>query len=299
MLKYSVQSKLYAILYVDQNLQYPIPMYAVVDKDTINFEIIPYLSTAKRGFNTKSSLTEVVNAILYKFKTGCQWRQLPVEALFSEVVLGWNAVYHHFRKWSVAGEWKQWWTDLLDRHRDKLDLSSVDLDGSHTVAKKGGAEVGYQKRKHAKTTNALYLTDRQGLPIAMSNPKSGEHHDVHEIDKAMDQIIGNLAKSNISLDGIFMNADAGFDCDVFRERCKKEGIVANICIHKRRKDTDDIYVDDVLYAERYSVERSNAWMDSFRSVMNRFDTTVQSWTAWNYLAFGVILLNKILRKQKV
>lgn len=53
MLKYSVQSKLYAILYVDQNLQYKFPMYGVVDKDTINFEIIPYLSTAKRGFNTK------------------------------------------------------------------------------------------------------------------------------------------------------------------------------------------------------------------------------------------------------
>ncbi|MEE0573729.1 MAG: IS5/IS1182 family transposase, partial [Paraprevotella clara] len=43
----------------------------------------------------------------------------------------------------------------------------------------------------------------------------------------------------------------------------------------------------------------NAWMDSFRTILNRFDTTVDSWKSWNYLAFAVLLLKKILRKQKV
>jgi hypothetical protein len=47
-------------------------MYEVLDKDTIKDKIIPYLSVAKRGFTTKSCLTEIVNAILYKLKTGCQ-----------------------------------------------------------------------------------------------------------------------------------------------------------------------------------------------------------------------------------
>ena len=51
--------------------------------------------------------------------------------------------------------------------------------------------------------------------------------------------------------------------------------------------------------ERYSIERTNAWMDSFRTLLNRFDTTVSSWMAWNYLAFAVLLLKKISRKQKV
>lgn len=54
-----------------------------------------------------------------------------------------------------------------------------------------------------------------------------------------------------------------------------------------------------LYAERYSIERTNAWMDSFRTLLNRFDTTVANWTSWNYLAFAVLLLKKISRKQKV
>ena len=50
-----------------------------LDKDTIKSEIMPHLSTAKRGYITKSDLVVVVNAILYKLKTGCQWKFLPVK----------------------------------------------------------------------------------------------------------------------------------------------------------------------------------------------------------------------------
>ena len=74
----------------------------------------------------------------------------------------------------------------------------------------------------------------------------------------------NDQKSYIRVDGLFLNAD-------------------------------DIFVDDELYAERYSIERTNAWMDSFRTLLNRFS----SWMFWNYLVFAVLLLKKILRKQKV
>lgn len=48
------------------------PEYAVLDKDTIKKEIKPYLSMAKRGYTFKFDLIEVVNAILYKLKSGCQ-----------------------------------------------------------------------------------------------------------------------------------------------------------------------------------------------------------------------------------
>lgn len=274
-------------------------MYAVLDKDTIKTEILPHLSKAKRGYVTQSCLIDVVNAILYKLKTGCQWALLPVESLFSGKVLGHGAVFHHYRKWCKAGEWKSLWVHLLDKHRRELDMSSVDLDGSHTAALRGGGEVGYQGRKKRKTTNALYLTDRQGIPLAMSSPKSGEHHDVHDIENVVEGMLEDLGRSNIRVDGLFINADAGFDCDALRKALQKKGIINNICIHKRREETDGIWVDEVLYAERYSIERTNAWMDSFRTILNRFDTTVDSWKSWNYLAFAVLLLKKILRKQKV
>ena len=40
-----------------------------------------------------------------------------------------------------------------------LNLSELNLDGSHAIAKKGGEAVAYQGRKKAKTTNILPITD--------------------------------------------------------------------------------------------------------------------------------------------
>lgn len=51
-------------------------MYEVLDKDTIKSEILPFLSVAKRGYVTKSDLVEVIQCILYKLKTDCQWHML-------------------------------------------------------------------------------------------------------------------------------------------------------------------------------------------------------------------------------
>ena len=48
-------------------------MYEVLDKGTIKLEFLPQLSVGKRGYVTKSDLTEVIQCILYKLKTGCQW----------------------------------------------------------------------------------------------------------------------------------------------------------------------------------------------------------------------------------
>ena len=54
----------------------------------------------------------------------------------------------------------------------------------------------------------------------------------------------------------------------------------------------DEYLDQLLYNERYKIERTNACIDSFRSLLNRFDTIVASWLGFNYLAFIVIALKK-------
>ncbi|HET8735798.1 MAG TPA: IS5 family transposase, partial [Pricia sp.] len=40
------------------------------------------------------------------------------------------------------------------------------------------------------------------------------------------------------------------------------------------------------------------WMDSYRSLLNRFDTTNESWEGFNYLAFIVIALKKFKKKNK-
>ena len=39
-------------------------------------------------------------------------------------------------------------------------------------------------------------------------------------------------------------------------------------------------------------------MDSYRSVLNRFDTTQTIWEGWNYIAFILIFLKKIRKRGK-
>jgi len=272
-------------------------MYSVLDKYTIEEEIIPYLPTSKRGFAPTVSLVEIINCIFYKLKTGVQWHQLPVKALFEHKVLCWQSVYYHYRKWCKLGTWKSCWIQLLMKYKSNLDLSSSDLDGSHTTALRGGEQVGYQGRKKRKTTNALYFTDRQGLPIAMSEPVSGNHNDLFEIEVHFEQVIATLEDAKIAVDGLFLNADAGFDSKRLRCQCEAKGIIANFAKNKRNSNNDiDNYFDEELYKERYSIERTNAWIDSYRSLLNRFDTTITSWKGFNYIAFMIIALKKFNKK---
>lgn len=274
-------------------------MYNVLDKDTIEMEILPYLSTAKRGYKTKSSLVEIVNSILYKLKTGVQWEYLPVEALFSEVVLSYKSVFGHFRKWCKNGDWQDGWIALLEKHKGELDLSSGDIDGSQTPVLRGGEAAAYQGRKRRKTTNALYLTDRNGLPLAMSTPVAGNHHDLYNIEWTLDEVFSTLDCATINTDGLFINADSGFDADSFRAGCQRWGVIANVDLCSRNGAfADDTLLDELLYKERYSIERTNAWLDSFRTLLNRFETTVSSWKSFNYIAFMAILLKKVYKKKK-
>lgn len=274
-------------------------MYTVLDKYTIEMEIVPLIPKTKRGFPPTVPLVEIINAILYKLKTGVQWNQLPVKALFDGQPLVWNTVYYHYRKWCMSDTLKHCWIDFLKAHKKELDLSSVDLDGSHTPAIRGGAEVEYQGRKKRKTTNALYLSDRQGLPLAMSEPISGNHNDLHDIEVQFEVVTATLEEADIPVEGLFLNADAGFDSKNFRDSCSEKDINANVCFNKRNGKTQDReeYFDQDLYNERYAVERTNAWMDSFRSLLNRFDTTIESWKGFNYLAFFVIALKKFKKRK--
>lgn len=180
-----------------------------------------------------------------------------------------------------------------------MDLSTSSIDGSHTRALRGGEEVEFQARKMSKTTNALYLTDNQGIPIAISSPVSGNHHDLYQVEDRMDELLQTLEKANIATDGLFVNADAGFDSKDFRRKCYEYEIVPNTAINPRNGTIDDMIIfDEMLYENRYTIERTNAWMDSYRTLLNRFDTTITSWKAFNYIAFITIFLKKIYKYKK-
>lgn len=95
-----------------------------------------------------------------------------------------------------------------------------------------------------------------------------------------------------------MNTDEGFDAENLRRICEQKGIIANIAQNKRNLGVDhELYFDPELYKERYSIKRTNAWMDSFRSLLNRFDTTLSSWIGFNYLAFITFACKKFKKSR--
>ncbi|MEJ8802065.1 transposase [Pontibacter sp. H249] len=64
----------------------------VLSEDSINKWVVPQLSVGKRGPKLHVAASKVVGAILYKLKTGCQWRLLPVKELLGEEGFGWQGV---------------------------------------------------------------------------------------------------------------------------------------------------------------------------------------------------------------
>jgi transposase len=269
-----------------------------LSKKQINQKLVPHLSKGKRGPKCKVGLWRIVRAILYRLKTGIQWRELPMRQLFGRHLTSWNTVFYYFSKWSKDGSWYYLWTALLELNKSILDMSSTQLDGSHTPAKRGGQAVGYQGRKKCKTTNIIFLTDKKGIPLACSNPVSGNHNDLFECEEMMSEIITTLVDCKIEVDGLFMNADAGFDSKNFREFCETFGIIPNFDINKRNSknpDQYDYYFDNQLYKERFAVERTNAWLDGFKNLIIRYETNLLHWVGLHYLAFSCILLRNLFK----
>ncbi len=234
----------------------------------------------------------MVEAILYRLKTGCQWRQLPLKQFF-RAKFRWQSVYYHFQKWCKDGSFEKVWQFLLNNYRHLLDLSSIQLDGTHTPTKRGGEAVAYQGRKKSKTSNMLILTDNQGLPLTCSGPIAGNHNDAFELVPVFSGMLDKLQLSSIPVDGLFLNADAGFDTEDFRTYCFQKEIIGNIDQNKRNGSQGDHLFDNLLYKCRFVVERANAWLDAFKAILIRFETNSIHWKALNLLAFTVILLRKL------
>ena len=84
------------------------------------------------GRPLKHNRREIVNAIFYITRSGCQWRMLPQD------FPPWDLVYSYFQKWNREGTWEQA-LDLLnekDRRRQgreaKPSYGIVDSQSSKT-----------------------------------------------------------------------------------------------------------------------------------------------------------------------
>jgi putative transposase len=64
--------------------------------------LAPLIPAAQRGGRPRTTdMREVVNAILYVLRSGCQGRLLPTD------FPPYQTVYHYFRTWRCAGVWER------------------------------------------------------------------------------------------------------------------------------------------------------------------------------------------------
>jgi len=80
---------------------------------------------------------EIINAIIYVVKSGCDWRMLPHD------LPKWQLVYHYFREWKNDGTWKGVHDALRGKVRKKAgkqEQPSAGVIDSQSVktAEKGG-----------------------------------------------------------------------------------------------------------------------------------------------------------------
>jgi len=100
----------------------------------------PYLRKARRGYVSSIPLYKIFNYILYVLYTGCQWHMIPIENKEDEPTkkeISYQAIYYHFCKWCRDGSFKKLFAHSIEEIRELLDLSELNLDGTHTIAKKG------------------------------------------------------------------------------------------------------------------------------------------------------------------
>lgn len=97
---------------------------------------------------------DAFSGVIYRLKTGCQWRALPTQ--FGH----WASVYARFRFWCASDGFEEAWKSMIEQYESQvgIDLSWTAIDGFLAKAPKGGTSRGRTPR-----------TDRNLEPSAASS----------------------------------------------------------------------------------------------------------------------------------
>ena len=190
------------------------------------------------------------------------------------------------------------WHASLVTIQDELDFSALNLDGSHTIAKKGGEAVAYQPRKRAKTSNILPITDAQGYIVATTGVVAGNHHDAFHLKANLQRAFKSLKRLGLVIQGAFFNADSAFDTKAARKTCFNYGLIPNIVENQRNRKQPKRgrrrLFNPEVYKRRFTSERSFAWIDKFRALLTRFDIHDVFFLSGHFIAYAMINLRHVL-----
>lgn len=267
---------------------------AKLTKNEFEICILPFIPKNKRGFTSKFDMYDIFKCIVHKLKTGCQWKFIFVDIECIKPPFSWQTIYYYYRRWCLLSVFKDMFLVFVEIQRERLDCEKLNIDGTQSLVKKSAQSVGYQPRKRGRTSNILILTDGKGIPIASGGILKGNHNDLYKVSSQYSAMIKQLNSCGIVTINSIQNADKGFDCKSLRRNIQRLKMIPNIKENprnrKKKKRGPKRHFNENIYKQRFVNERCFAWIDSFRTLLIRFDTLDDSWLNWHYLAFALILL---------
>jgi putative transposase len=227
----------------------------------------------------KHSLRDIFNAIVYLLKTGCQWRMIP--GCFPN----WELVYYYFTKWKNNGINEQIHELLRDKIRKKVgknespSLSCIDSQSVKT-ARLGGECRGFDGGKIIKGRMRHIITDTMGLLLAVVVHAANVHDSIGASD-----VIALLRGRFERL--IKIVADGGYRGELIEKTKTKFGWILEIVL---RSDHSSKFT---VIPQRWVVERTFAWFESYRRLSKDFEYLIDTSEAMIQFAMLKLMLNRI------
>lgn len=255
--------------------------------DVLNVSQLDFLakelpSPKARTGRPSYSNRELLPGILKVLRSGMRWRDLD-DKRFASCVTHWR----RFRFWGIKFGLKITWETILQKINklNKLDLNIASIDGSLIQSFAFSDTTGYSGKYKKTGTKISNLVDFKGTPFNVLFA-SGEEHDC---PFAIPTILNN----SVGKPGLIL-ADKGYDSDILRSKLSQFRINSNIAVRNTGKRKETINYNVPLGKMRFKVERTNAWIKSFRRLRFRFDYTLASFQNLVYLGLIVICLRKLI-----